>query len=82
MRNRGVRERMWLPAEVEFVSRHYGERGGRWVARALARSVDSVTSFARRLGLRAPRSRIGQARPGVTRAATAPRPEGPGAGSA
>lgn len=82
MRNRGVRERVWSPAEIEFVSRHYGDRGGRWVSRALGRSVDSVTSFARRLGLRAPRSRGVQARPGVTRAGTAPPPAGPGAGSA
>ncbi len=82
MRNRGVRERVWSPAEVEFVSRHYGVRGGRWVARALARSVDSVTSVARRLGLRAPCARTTRDRPGVTRAGTAPPPGGPGAGSA
>lgn len=79
MRNRGVRERVWSTAEIEILSRHYGDRGGRWVARALARSVDSVTSFARRLGLRAPRRRA-RSRPGVTRAGTAPPPVGPAAG--
>lgn len=82
MRNRGVRERVWSRAEIELLSRHYGDRGGRWVARALARSVDSVTSFARRLGLQAPRAGRAHARPDVTRAGIAPPPGGPVADSA
>lgn len=46
-------ERMWLPTEIELLSRHYPDKGSRWIAERLFRTTDSVTSQARRLGLRA-----------------------------
>jgi hypothetical protein len=44
---------MWLPTEIELLSRHYPDKGFRWIAERLSRTADSVTSQARRLGLRA-----------------------------
>jgi len=47
-----VRERMWFEAEIEFLIDHYATEGSVWVAVQLTRTSDSVTSMARRLGLR------------------------------
>jgi hypothetical protein len=53
--------RLWMPSERKWVLERYSQDGPSGLASQLGRSVDSVTSFARRYGQKSLRSRERQA---------------------
>lgn len=73
-------ERVWSAAEVELLRTHLQQDGAHSIATRLHRTTDSVSSQARRLGLRSrghqqPRSRPSSSRAGSTAAPVVDHPD-------
>ena len=47
-----MRRRRWSAQEIQILQDHYYNEGSNQIAQFLGRSVDSVSSFARRCGIR------------------------------